>query len=108
MRRRHGHTPKYSLRRIQEIAASGDDRIHITRSAILGARALFINTDEIIDCVRGLSDGDYEQTLESTKFPGTFQDVYKPRFQGFAIYLKLTMIEDREAVVISFKRNTSP
>jgi len=51
---------------------------------------------DVIDCVCGLTEDDYEQTLESTACPGTFQDVYKPRHQGFAVYLKARMVDDRQ------------
>jgi len=108
MKRRHGHTPKYSLEQIQEFAAAGGTRVKFTRSALEGARILYLNAADIVACVCGLTEHDYEQTLESTRFPGTFQDVYKPRYQGFEIYLKVRLIEDRKTLVISFKKNTSP
>ncbi len=107
MGRRHGHTPKFSLARVQELARAGYPHVSVTRSAIAGARALYLPIKDVVDCVCGLTEDDYEQTLESTTFPGTFQDVYKPRYQGFAIYLKVRVVEDRQTIVISFKRNES-
>jgi hypothetical protein len=107
MRRRHGHTPKFSLARVQELARAGYPHVLVTRYATAGARSLFMSTRDVIDCVCGLTEDDYEQTLESTTFPGTFQDVYKPRYRGFAIYLKVRMVDDRQTIVISFKRNES-
>ena len=108
MKRRHGHTPKYSLELVQELAAAGGTRVQFTKSAIAGAQALGLEVADIAECVCALTEGDYEQTLESTKIPGTFQDVYKPRHRGFEIYLKVRLIDDRKVLVISFKRNTSP
>lgn len=108
MRRRHGHTPKFSLARVRELARAGYPHVIITRSATAGARALYMTAREIVDCVCDLTEDDYEQTLESISIPGTFQDVYKPRYHGFAIYLKVRMVEDRQTIVISFKRNESP
>ena len=105
MRRRHGHAPKFSLDRIQQLAAAG--RIRITDAAEQGAELLHLLGDDIIECICQLSDDDYEQTLESTKVPGTFQDVYKPRYLGYAIYLKLRLIGDHDVVLISFKQDTS-
>ena len=106
MRRRHGHAPKYSLERIQQLVVGG--RIRITDSAEQGAESLYLLDSDIIECICQLSDDDYEHTLESTKVPGTFQDVYKPRYQGYAIYLKLRLIGDHDVVLISFKQDTSP
>ncbi len=80
MKRRHGHTPKYSLERIQQLVAAG--RIRITDSAEQGAELLYLLDSDIIECICRLGNDDYEQTLESTKFLGTFQDVYKPRYRG--------------------------
>lgn len=105
MRRRYGHTPKYSLERIQQLAATG--RVRITDSAEQGAELLHLEQSDIIECICQLSDGDYEQTLESTRVPGTFQDVYKPRYMGRAIYLKLRLIGDHDVMLISFKQDTS-
>jgi hypothetical protein len=105
MGRRHGHTPRYSLDRIQQLAATG--RIRITNSAEQGAEMLYLPEGDIIECICQLSDDDYEQTLESTQFPGTFQDVYKPRYLGRAIYLKLRLIGDHHVLLISFKQDTS-
>ncbi|HEU4452065.1 MAG TPA: type II toxin-antitoxin system MqsR family toxin [Longimicrobium sp.] len=108
MRRRHGHAPKFSLARVQELVRLGEPHVHITMSAVAGARALYMSAGDIVDCISDMTEEDYEQTLESISIPGTFQDVYKPRYEGFAIYLKVRMVEDRQTIVISFKRNESP
>ena len=107
MRRRHGHTPKYSLKRVQELVEAGPDHYHITESARLGAQAIFLDEEDIVECVCSLRYDAYEKTLASTKFPGTYQDVYKPRFYGWQIYLKVRLDGDEAAVVISFKRDES-
>lgn len=107
MRWRHGHTPRYSLQRVQELVAAGPDHYHITNSARFDAQLIGFDEEDIVECIRDLTEADYEQTLRSTKIPGTFQDVYKPRFFGREVYLKIRLRGDHEAVVISFKRNTS-
>ena len=107
MSRRHGHTPKYSLKRIKELLAAGEDFYLITQSARLGAQRLYMDDDDIVACVWALGDDDYETTLEGTRVPGTFQDVYRTRHHGFRIYLKVRLIGDHEAVIISFKQDTS-
>jgi hypothetical protein len=107
MKRRHGHTPKYSLKRVQELVDAGPDYYHITESARFGAQAIFLDEEDIVECVCALTEDDYEKTLDSTRIPGTFQDVYKPRFYGRRLYLKVRLDEDEVAVIISFKRDES-
>jgi hypothetical protein len=98
----------FSLLRMQARVAFGEEEYRITQSARIGAQALYLDEDDIVACIRGLTESDYEQTLSSTAMPGTYQDVYKCRYHGFEIYLKLRLVEDRLVVVISFKQNTSP
>ena|SRR3712207_6384105 len=105
-KRRHGHEPKFSLERIQQLVK--EEAYRISEAARCGAEALYLGEDDIVECVCDLTEHDYEQTLDSTKVPGTFQDVYKPRFHGFQIYVKLRLVGDREVVIISFKQNQSP
>lgn len=104
-RRRHGHTPRFPLAQIQELVAWG--RFRLTRSARRGAQLLDLDDDDVAECISQLTERDYEQTLAGERFPGTFQDVYKPRFYIYEIYLKVQIEKNIEVVVISFKRNTS-
>jgi len=41
--------------------------------------------------------------MESETVPGLWQDVYRPVFEGLAMYLKLQIAFDGLVVVISFK-----
>jgi len=45
--------------------------------------------------------------MESEKRPGLWQDVYRPRFAGFALYVKVQLAPATGAVVISFKKDQS-
>lgn len=105
-RRRHGQEPRFSLELVQALVRRNAYRI--TEAARMGAEALFFDEDDVVECVCALTAKDYEQTLDSTKVPGTFQDVYKPRFHGYELYVKLRLVEGRQVVVISFKQNESP
>lgn len=102
---RYRHLPAFSLELIQTLV--GEGKYRITSGAFDGAASLYLGEDDIVACVLGLRRSDYDQTLDSTAVPGTKQDVYLPRFHGFAIYLKLRLVESTRVVVISFKRNTS-
>jgi hypothetical protein len=39
--------------------------------------------------------------------PSPAADPAGPRYQEFAIYLEVRMVDDRQTIVISFKRNES-
>lgn len=106
-RRRHNQEPRHDLARIKQLVRA--EAYHITESAFAGAEDIYWDEDDILDCVLSLSaDEDFEQSYESRERPGTFQDVYKPRRHGYELLIKLALVGDRQAVVISFKRNTSP
>ena len=77
----------------------------ITRAAGQGAAALQLDEMDILECVMGLTTASYFKTMPSRTRPGCFQDVYRPRYQGLPIYLKLQMSPEGRAVVISFKRD---
>jgi len=105
MRRRHGQVPHHPLAQMKDLVAFG--HYVITRSARRGAEALYLGEPDICACVRALSDADYEKTLASYTMPGTFQDVYRTRYLGYAVYLKLQLGEPAATVVISFKQDES-
>jgi motility quorum-sensing regulator/GCU-specific mRNA interferase toxin len=91
--------PTYSLTTIQSLIRSG--RYRITLSAKQGAHAMGMDTSDVESCILGLTDRDFYKTMPAEKVPGLFQDVYRPRFLGHEVYLKLQITG--EAVVISFK-----
>jgi motility quorum-sensing regulator/GCU-specific mRNA interferase toxin len=71
----------------------------------LDAAALGLDEDNIKDCVLSLREGDFFKTMPSEKRPGLSQDVYRCRYGGIAVYLKLQKGRGGDAVVISFKRD---
>lgn len=98
-------TPTYDLGEIKRLIKEG--RLVITRAAVNGAAALYLDTHEIIDCVLALSKTELRKSMPSVSRPRLSQDVYKTRHCGFAIYLKL-QIARGTAVVIQFKQDQSP
>ena len=98
--------PTYSLTTIQASVEAGNYRV--TRAAGDGAAALYLDGTDIRDCVMALEEGHFRKTMESHKKTGTHQDVYKTRYCGYAIYVKLTLSRTSQAVVISFKQDQDP
>ena len=103
--RRHGQEPAHALPIIQKLVRA--QRYRITESALQGAADIYWDEDDVVESVLALTDGDFEQSYESEKRPGTFQDVYKPRHHGYRLFVKLQLVGDVTAAIISFKRDTS-
>lgn len=97
--------PAFSLELVQTLVGNGEYRI--TESALDGAAALYLDEDDIVACVQELSRSHFYKTMPSTRMPGTDQDVYRTRYAGFAVYLKVRVIDGKKVVIISFKQDTS-
>ena len=97
--------PTYALADIQ--GALRDGRYWMTRSAMEGASALYLDESDIRECVLGLHDADFYKSMPSVRRRGLFQDVYRCRYGGFSIYTKLQRSAVGHAVIISFTRDES-
>lgn len=102
---------EYNLSIVQEMIEA--KRVSISRVAADGARDLYLDSSDILSCVASLTDRDFYKTMPSETFAGLWQDVYKCRYCGFAVYIKLQIARiapgsDVEKVaVISFKQDES-
>jgi hypothetical protein len=75
----------------------------ITSTAQSTAFEIGFDDIDIIECIRDeLRESHFYKTMPSEKVPGLWQDVYRIRFRGQNIYLKL-QITRKKAVIISFK-----
>ncbi len=51
-----------------------------------------------------LDESDFYKTMTSIQIPGLMQDVYRPRYLGVELYVKVQLSPERNtAVIISFK-----
>lgn len=98
-----GARPSYDLKDVKKRVASGD--WVITRKAMEGASGLGMDRHDIADCVAALGAADFHKTMASELRPGTMQDVYRPRYSGHRLYVKVQVTDC--AVVISFKQDES-
>jgi hypothetical protein len=96
--------PTYELVQVQQLVAQGSYRIS---EAAAGAAELYLDETDVIECLLGLGSQDFYKTMPSRMRPGSFQDVYKTRHHGFAIYLKVQVMGNQRVAVISFKRDQS-
>ncbi len=97
--------PAFSLEVVQTLVGNGAYRI--TDSAMDTAAQLALDEQDICDCVQDLSRSNFYKTMPSTRVQGTEQDVYRTRYAGFAIYLKVRVVDGVRVVIISFKRDES-
>jgi hypothetical protein len=98
--------PTYDLARVQQLVASPLSRV-ITGVAVNGAGELGLDEEAIVDCVLSLDSACFHKTMPAEKRTGLWQDVYRPMFEGFALYVKVQIVESHPGetvVVISFKR----
>lgn len=98
--------PSYSLHQIRELFQQG--RFRIARTAFETALLISLVDEDIVDCITcHLNESHFYKTMPAEKVPGLMQDVYKIRYEGWRIYLKLQIDRDGRAVVISFKEDES-
>jgi hypothetical protein len=97
--------PCYALGEIKERIRDG--RYWITRRAGIDAGSLSLDEGDIKECVLGLEFRHFFKSMPSRKRPGMNQDVYRCRYAGLALYIKLQMGLDGRAVVVSFKLDES-
>lgn len=97
--------PAYSLPVLQGAVRRG--AYWITYSAARGAADLYLDETDIVDCVLLLREQDFFKSMSSEQRVGLFQDVYRSRFQGFRIYVKLQSSGAGHTVIVSLKQDES-
>lgn len=98
----------YSLALIKKLMAMR--RWVITGSSQRSAAAMGLDEQDIVDCILALHENCFYKTMPAELRPGTWQDVYRPRFAGLDLYVKVQVVgtsPDDTVVVISFKRSTT-
>ncbi|HEY0037069.1 MAG TPA: type II toxin-antitoxin system MqsR family toxin [Longimicrobium sp.] len=93
--------PTYDLSEIQRQIRTG--RYVVTGSSRAGAELLGLDESDVVACVGLLTRVDFYKSMPSEQVPGMWQDVYRPTYEGRALYVKLQQRGDRLVVVISFK-----
>ena len=98
--------PSYPLLQIRQLFQQRSFRI--TETALQGAMMMNLLDEDIIDCITTcLNDSHFYKTMPAERVPGLMQDVYKIRYEGERVYLKLQISKSGHAVVIAFKADES-
>lgn len=92
-------TPHYPLNQIKLLIEQG--KVNATHTAILGAVALGLDYQAMLDTVRSLTHADFYKSMTSYVNHKIWQDVYRPNTPVGQIYLKLTVIDN--LLIVSFK-----
>jgi motility quorum-sensing regulator/GCU-specific mRNA interferase toxin len=76
-------------------------KVRATHSARLGATALGLRLQDMLDVVMALTLADFYKSMTTHADHTVWQDVYRPSTQAGDVYLKLTVIDD--VLIVSFK-----
>jgi motility quorum-sensing regulator / GCU-specific mRNA interferase toxin len=99
--------PTYALEDIK--SSLSDGKYVLTVSGLQGALQMGFEAEDVVDCIcEELGASHFYKTMPSEKVPGLWQDVYRIRFRGQRVYLKVQINARGYAVIISFKEDTSP
>lgn len=82
-----GRRPSYDLAEVQALVGAGKYRI--TMSSLAGAAAQGFDEEDVVACVLGLEPTDFHKTMPAQKVPELMQDVYRPRYLGVRMYVKV-------------------
>lgn len=93
------HTPHCRLPIVKTLVAEG--RVRITRRAVIGAAALGMDAQDMVDVVSALVPGDFYKSMTTHADHTVWQDVYRPTTAAGDVYLKLTVMDD--VLIVSFK-----
>jgi motility quorum-sensing regulator/GCU-specific mRNA interferase toxin len=92
-------TPHCDLPTVKAMIQAG--KVRITTTASIGAEALGLNFDGVIDIVMELTINDFYKSMTSHNDHKVWQDVYRPTTKVGKVYLKLIVIND--VLIVSFK-----
>ncbi|MBI5485060.1 MAG: type II toxin-antitoxin system MqsR family toxin [Deltaproteobacteria bacterium] len=95
--------PHFPLQEIIRLA-SNTESVVFTTVARKGAATLGMAVDDMFTVLAALTMRDFYKSMTSYADHTSWQDVYRPLFQGTPLYLKLTIIPERNLLVVSFKR----
>jgi len=95
--------PHFSLHVVIRCAAT-PGAIRFTRVAYDGAVELQMSGDDMVAVIRNLKLSEFFKSMTSYGDHTVWQDVYHPHFQNIPLYLKLTLVEAENLLVISLKR----
>lgn len=95
--------PHHSLAVVQQLATD-PARTRFTQSALDGAAELQFDTKTMRAVLTELQRKDFYKSMTTHANSTIWQDVYRPTVDGVQLYVKLTVYEAENLLVVSFKR----
>lgn len=95
--------PHFPLQEIIQLA-SNTESVVFTTVARKGAAALGMTIDDVFSVLTALTMRDFYKSMTSYADHTSWQDVYHSAYRGTPLYLKLTIIPERNLLIVSFKR----
>jgi hypothetical protein len=95
-------TPTYDLERVKSLVRTG--RYSPTSDVLTSLIVLKLDEDDLVACILGLEPAVFYKSMPSKKMIGTWQDVYRPTYQGRRLYVKVRISDDARTIVIQLKR----
>jgi motility quorum-sensing regulator/GCU-specific mRNA interferase toxin len=97
--------PHYDLKAIKA-AFSDPNKLNRTVTAEDGAADLGMQDSDVVGVIQALKHPkDFDKSMTSHKDHSVWQDVYKPTVAERTIYVKFTLDDRKEFLLISFKEN---
>lgn len=78
-----------------------EGKVRATETALVGAAAMDLAFDDMLDVIRALTIKDFHKSMTTHADHRVWQDVYQPGTAAGDVYLKLTVIDD--VLIVSFK-----
>lgn len=72
-----------------------------------GAETLGMDDQAVADAITALTPRDLDKSMTSIADHTNWQDVYKPKFRGWNLYVKFTLDAQGQLLLISFKGTES-
>jgi motility quorum-sensing regulator/GCU-specific mRNA interferase toxin len=79
----------------------GEGKVEIRQVALVGAAALGMGVQDILDAIGALQMADFYKSMTAYGDHQCWHDVYRPKTEAGSVYLKLTMLDD--VIIVSFK-----
>jgi motility quorum-sensing regulator/GCU-specific mRNA interferase toxin len=94
--------PHYSLDAIRAAFADAE-KLNRTVTAEEGAADLGMDDLDVVAVIQALSHADFDKSMTSIADHTVWQDVYKPTVAERTVYVKFTLDDHKEYLLISFK-----
>ena len=94
--------PHYPLNKVKA-AFADPGALNRTNTALQGADDLDLDDAEVVTIIQALSIKDFDKSMTSDADHTVWQDVYRPKVGGRALYVKFTLDTQKALYLISFK-----